>query len=163
MTSPIQASESNQQQRKVNRFTGRKMAGVLIAGFGVVVAVNFYMAGLAIGGFHGVVVENSYVASQEFNGWLEEAETAEALGWDAHSVRDRAGYVVVTTQDVPQGAVLAAELRRPLGTHEYAALTFAPLGEGRYRSNEQVADGRWTVRLLIQSGAQEWAQESELR
>ena len=42
-------------------FTGRDMAMVMVAGFGVVVAVNFYMASLAIGGFGGVVVENSYV------------------------------------------------------------------------------------------------------
>ena len=38
-------------------FTGRDMALVLVGGFGIVVAVNFFMASLATGGFHGVVVE----------------------------------------------------------------------------------------------------------
>ncbi|MGE0776676.1 MAG: FixH family protein, partial [Sphingomonadaceae bacterium] len=51
-------------------FTGRHMAIILIAFFGVVIAVNFYMARMAIGTFGGTVVDNSYVASQRFNGWL---------------------------------------------------------------------------------------------
>ncbi len=52
-------------------FTGKHMLGVMIAGFGIVAAVNFYMASLAVGGFHGIVVENSYVASQKFNDWID--------------------------------------------------------------------------------------------
>ena len=66
-------------------FTGRDMAMVMVAGFGVVVAVNFYMASLAIGGFGGVVVENSYVASQKFNGWLDEAREGRKLGYAARA------------------------------------------------------------------------------
>ena len=52
---------------------GRHIAVIFISGFGIVMAVNFYMAALATQGFGGVVVENSYVASQKFNGWLEKA------------------------------------------------------------------------------------------
>ena len=61
-------------------FTGRDMAMVMVAGFGVVVAVNFYMASLATNGFGGVVVENSYVASQKYNGWLAEAARRSKAG-----------------------------------------------------------------------------------
>ena len=55
------------------RFTGYHMAAILVAFFGVIIAVNMVMATLATRTFGGVVVENSYVASQEFNGWLKDA------------------------------------------------------------------------------------------
>lgn len=143
-------------------FTGKHMAAILVAGFSVVAVVNFYMASLAVGGFHGIVVENSYVASQHFNAWLKEAEEARALGWVAEAERDETGFVVVTTTDVPESAIVTAELRRPLGEREYATLGFGSMGEGRYRSTQPIGDGRWTMRLFIEAGGRKWAEESEL-
>ena len=64
-------------------FTGRHMALILVAGFGIVIAVNFLMAYLAARDFGGVVVENSYVASQNYNSWLKEADAQRQLGWEA--------------------------------------------------------------------------------
>lgn len=143
-------------------FTGRDMALILVGGFGIVVAVNFFMASLATGGFHGVVVENSYVASQKFNGWLEDAEKSRALGWEADLARDDEGRVVAATEGVPSGATLTAELRRPLGEHEFASLTFIETAEGVYRSSEAVPGGRWIARLEIVSDGQRWTGESRL-
>lgn len=149
-----------------NKFTGRHMAGVLVVGFGIVAAVNFYMAGLAAGGFHGVVVENSYVASQQFNDWLDEAEASRALGWSADLARDEAGFVSVRTHGVPQDARITADLRRPIGSREYASLTFAALSEGAeqhsFVSHSPVADGRWIIRIYIDADEEHWVEESEL-
>lgn len=144
-------------------FTGRHMAGVMIAGFGIVAAVNFTMASFATGGFHGVVVENSYVASQQFNGWLEQAKASRELGWTATVGKDEAGFLIVSAKDVPEQAVITAHLRRPLGEHAFAALEFEPAGAGMYRSVQPVAEGRWTIRLFIEAGEQRWAEESELK
>ncbi len=143
-------------------FTGRHMLGVMVGGFGIVIAVNFYMASLAIGGFHGIVVENSYVASQKFNGWLEEAEKSRALGWEAIAARDEAGHVVISTEGVPAGATVSAELRRPIGERDYASLTFTSQADGSFRSVETVSNGRWTMRLSITAGGENWTEESEL-
>lgn len=144
-------------------FTGRHMLAVFVAGFSIVIAVNLFMAYRAVGGFHGVVVENSYVASQNFNTWLDKAEKSRALGWDVRPERRRAdGRVVLDTAGVPAGAAITAELRRPLGAHEFTSLTFAPDGEGRWLSNEAVAEGRWTMRIAIAAPGQDWAGESEL-
>lgn len=143
-------------------FTGRHMFAILFVGFGIVAAVNFYMASLATGGFHGIVVENSYVASQKFNDWLDEAEEMRALGWQVEAGRDEAGHVVLATSEVPEGATITAELRRPLGEHEFADLTFVSTGAGEYRSAASVADGRWTMRLFIEAQGKKWAEESEL-
>ena len=51
-------------------FTGRHMAAIMVAFFGVVIVVNLLNARLASSTFGGEVVENSYVASQDFNRWL---------------------------------------------------------------------------------------------
>lgn len=142
--------------------TGRHIAMIFVAGFGIVAAVNFYMASLAVGGFHGVVVKNSYVASQKFNGWLEAAEASRALGWKASASRDQDGFVTVTTMDVPKDAEVTAELRRPIGEHAFASLTFARAEEGAFVSTTSVDKGRWTMRLTITSGDDIWTSESEL-
>lgn len=149
-------------QPKKAGFTGRHFAGIMIGGFAIVIAVNFYMASLAVGGFHGVVVENSYVASQHFNGWMEQAEASRALGWEATGSRDDAGHVVLSTANLPADATVTAELRRPLGAHEFAGLAFEPVADGGYRSTQPIAEGRWTMRLFIEAGGKKWAEESEL-
>ncbi len=96
-------------------FTGWHMTGILVAFFGVVIAVNLTMASYAVSTFGGVVVENSYVASQEFNGWLDEAKDERALGWSASVARDGAGHVTVVLAGAPDGVALSAEARHPLG------------------------------------------------
>ncbi|MEM7688468.1 MAG: FixH family protein [Pseudomonadota bacterium] len=143
-------------------FTGKHMAMAMVGGFGIVAAVNFYMASLAVGGFHGIVVENSYVASQKFNDWKDEADRMAALGWSASAARSADGFITVTTAGMPDGAVVSAQLRRPLGDREYAELSFAPLGDGRFRSLEPVSEGRWTMRLEVVAAGERWADESAL-
>ncbi|QIQ85398.1 FixH family protein [Erythrobacter sp.] len=148
--------------RRKGEFTGRHMALVLVGGFAIVAAVNFYMASRAVGGFHGVVVENSYVASQKFNTWLAEAEKARALGWEVRPGRGEDGHVLVETANVPAGARLEAELRRPIGTKQFETLVFNPLPDGLHRSTAPVDAGRWTMRLTITAGDDVWVGESEL-
>ncbi|WP_349512761.1 FixH family protein [Erythrobacter sp. NFXS35] len=148
---------------KRKEFTGKHMAMVFVAGFGIVIAVNLVMASFAVSGFHGVVVANSYVASQKFNGWLDKAEESRALGWEVRPERRTDGRVVLSTAGVPTGATVTADLRRPIGAKDFASLTFAHDGEGRWLSNEAVAHGRWTMRLAIAAAGQDWAGESELK
>src|SRR3546814_332952 len=64
------------------RFTGRHAAMILVAFFGVVIAVNIVMASFALSTFGGTVVDNSYVASQHYNQWLARADAQDRLGWD---------------------------------------------------------------------------------
>ena len=143
-------------------FTGRHMAIVMVSGFGVIIAVNLLMATLAVRGFGGVVVENSYVASQEFNGWLAEAERQNALGWSAEMRRDGAGRLKVRTNGVPSGAVAEASLRRPLGKPETASIVLSETPPGQFRSQAPVPPGRWLVRLTIRSGGETWQREDRI-
>lgn len=148
---------------KPGTFTGKHMAAVFVGGFGVVIAVNLVMASYAVDSFHGTVVDNSYVASQNYNDWLAKAETSRALGWQVASERRTDGRVVLETRGVPAGASITAAAERPLGARDAARLTFTETGQGRWISNEPLASGRWSLRMAIRAGAQEWAGESALR
>jgi nitrogen fixation protein FixH len=144
-------------------FTGRHMTMLLVGGFGIVIAVNFYMASHAISGFGGVVVPNSYVASQEFNGWLEEAEKQDALGWSAKITRADDGALAVQTEGAPDTAQVSAMIRRPLGVPEMADIAFSNAGAKRYVSAEPIAQGRWIVRLTIEDGVRAWSTEQQIQ
>lgn len=131
------------------RFTGWHFTGILVAGFGVVVAVNFFMASVAIGSFGGVVVENSYVASQKFNDWLAEAERSNALGWSARVSRDGEGRLLVTSEGLPDGATAYAELRHPLGKSDRISWQLRQADVNSFVSPQALPEGRWLVRLTL--------------
>lgn len=143
-------------------FTGRHMAVILIAFFGVIILVNLTMARFATSTFGGVVVENSYVASQEFNRWLEQAAASRALGWKAQAGRDARGRVTLQMSGAPADTVLSAIARHPLGREPDMELSFASLGNNRFVSHEVLAPGRWTLRLQAVSGATVWRDELRL-
>lgn len=147
---------------KSNVFTGKHMALVFVGGFGIVIAVNLVMASFAVGSFHGTVVDNSYVASQKFNGWMAQAEQSRALGWQVQPARLADGRIRVTTDGVPDGAIISAIARRPLGQRETVDLSFVPDGAGRWVTNEALAQGRWTLNLRVIGNGTTWSGESEL-
>jgi nitrogen fixation protein FixH len=134
------------------------MAALLLGFFGVIVAVNVAMAVFAVRTFGGKVVENSYVASQQFNSWLEEARTEEALGW-RRSVRLAEGRLLavsLSAADQPlAGALLTAAARHPLGREADIPLRFASAGPGRYESDRPLPAGRWYIQLRVVHGRDE--------
>lgn len=144
-------------------FTGRHMAAILVAGFGIVVAVNFAMASLANSTFGGIVVENSYVASQHFNRWLDEAKAQEALGWKLEASRRRDGRVIADLAGVPAYPVVTAVARHPLGRMPDAMLTFSRDAEGGYVSREVLPQGRWTLRFTVDAQGRTWRREQEVQ
>lgn len=120
--------------------TGRKVLGITLGAFGVVIGVNLTLAFQAVATFPGLEVRNSYVASQTF-----EAERAaqEGMGWTLDSAYDGAtlrltfrdaeglpapvrgldvlvGRATVARDDVrpafrPEGGTFAAPLALPAG------------------------------------------------
>lgn len=143
-------------------FTGWHFTAIMVAGFGIVVAVNLLMASLAVGSFGGVVVENSYVASQNYNRWLAEAARANTLGWRADIVRSGGGRLEVRTEGLPASAVVRAELRHPLGRELPLEWDLAPSGGGLFSSNGRLPEGRWIARVVITAGEREMRVEKPL-
>jgi len=143
--------------------TGRRVALFFVAGFGIVITVNFYMASLAVGGFSGVVVQNSYVASQEFNGWLKEADRQQALGWEARTTRAPTGHLEIATRGVPNGAMISGQVRRPLGQPDTRQIAFDASSDGKFVSTEPLPAGRWIIRLTITADNESWVSEAHLQ
>lgn len=144
-------------------FTGRHMAMILVAGFGVVIAVNLLMARLAVSTFGGVVVENSYVASQEFNTWLKAADQSRALGWEPRVARLADGRVQVDFAIGSSPLELNGIARHPLGRLPDTAIAFTSTRAGRFVSTAPLPAGRWTMRLEGRAGAQAWRGEVPLQ
>ncbi len=145
-------------------FTGKHMAVVLGAFFGVVITVNLAMARLASGTFGGVVVENSYVATQHFNRWLDEAEAQKALGWKVGVRRRADGRVALSLTGIPQGPVTVRALaRHPLGRMPDQPLTFARQADDSWLSAAPLPAGRWRLRLDVEAGGQGWRHEEDVQ
>lgn len=132
------------------RFTGWHMLAVLVAFFGIVIAVNVTMATLATQTFGGVVVENSYVASQHFNRWLKEAHAQDQLGWQLKA--DAKDGRVTARIDRVAGATVTATARHPLGLLANIELRFTETAPGEYVAQERLPAGRWRVHLHVVRG-----------
>ena len=131
------------------RFSGWHMTAILLAFFGVVVAVNMTMAMFATRTFGGVVVENSYVASQKYNGWLRAARKQDQLGWKITPTLDGKRRVLVSVN--ADGVQVSGFARHPLGRAADVPLTFG----ADLRSNQALPPGRWAVHLVARRGNDE--------
>jgi nitrogen fixation protein FixH len=147
-------------------FTGRHMTAILVAGFGVVVAVNLTMATLASSTFGGIVVENSYVASQHFNRWLDEADKEKALGRRIDASRRADGRVAarLAGKALPgiAGTRVTAIARHPLGRLADVPLTFREQPGGEWVSAEALPAGRWTLRFEVSAQGRTWRAEEPI-
>jgi nitrogen fixation protein FixH len=149
----------------MRRFTGWHMTGIIVAMFGIVIAVNFLMAGYAIGTFGGTVVDNSYVASQRFNQWLGEARAQRRLNWAVDATVEP-GRIVVVTARGPGGAmndaVVAVVATHPLGRLPQQALAFRRDGEGRFVATRPLPAGRWLLLVDVRDGGREARYNDEI-
>lgn len=147
-----------------SELTGRKVAAIFIAFFGVVMAVNFTMARFATSTFGGVVVDNSYVASQHFNTWLVAAREQKALGWNAALARLPDDRVVMRMTGAPvSGLAVTAVARHPLGRAPDQPLKLVRALDGAFVSAAALPPGRWLVRIEARVGGTTWRDERELR
>jgi nitrogen fixation protein FixH len=133
-----------------SRLTGRKMTGIFLAFFGVVIAVNMLMATIATRTFGGVVVENSYVASQKYNDWLAQSRRQDQLGWKV--VPGVSTDRRVTVEVSVAGTKVDGVAKHPLGRLPDVPLRFHRFGD-RFVSDAALPAGRWHVQLTIARGA----------
>lgn len=135
------------------RFTGFHMLFVMVAFFGVVIAVNLVMATNAIRSFGGVVVQNSYVASQQFNGWIAQGREQQKLGWQAQAAPAPDGALAVTLTGPTgplDGALVAVSAEHPLGRLPGQTLVLTGVGQGRYLARHTLPPGRWKLNIQAQ-------------
>jgi len=147
-------------------FTGRHMATILIAFFGVVITVNFIMARYALSTFGGTVVDNSYVASQHYNEWLARATAQDRLGWERSVTIDpdrRIRLKIRKDGAILNGLRVRATLSHPLGRVEPRPLHFLAARDGSLLSVETLPAGRWRIDLTVRRGADEGRYREDLQ
>jgi nitrogen fixation protein FixH len=140
-------------------FTGRHMLAIMLAFFGLVIAVNVTMAVVAGSTWTGFVVRNSYVASQEFNGKVAAARAQDALGWKAElAIADGQARLTLFDRD---GAPLAMErteivLRNPASDADDRTIVLDADGEAM-SARVDVRDGLWVVEIdALVPGHEPW-------
>lgn len=141
--------------RDTFRFTGRHMLAVMLAFFGVIIAVNATLAFVANSSWTGFVVQNSYIASQEFNRKVEEGRRQAALGWRSElTIAD--GTLRFALADGEGRAVAlaggSAAFRRPASDAQDLTITLAPQGGGVLEGVAAKGDGVWIVEVLADAG-----------
>lgn len=141
-------------------FTGRHMLMILIAFFGVIIAVNFTMAYLANATWTGLVVKNSYVASQEFNAKAARAEAQIARGWvyDLDLSGGRVGFTLTSNSGAPIVAkAVSVTFKRPVSDREDVTVVLSRTADGRWEAAHPLADGAWIAVIDADVGeAEPW-------
>ena len=145
-------------------FTGRHMAMIMVAFFGVVIAVNITMATLARQTFGGTVVDNSYVASQQYNGWLAAARAQDALGWAAGISLDAVRHpVLAITPAAGAGFTASGVASHKLGRAPAIDLAFVADDAGRLVARQALPPGRWQVAITLRRAGQSAHLAAELQ
>lgn len=129
---------------------GHHVLAMILAFFGVIIAVNFVMAYLAESTWSGLVVENGYVASQSFNSDLAKAKAQEALGWNVGFTADKSD-IKITFADAKGANIdsltLTGKLQRTVTDKEDQVLSFGWMGSGTYVAPARLAPGLWEVEI----------------
>ena len=140
---------------KSREFTGRHMLAIILAFFGVVIAVNLTMATLASTSWTGLVVENTYVASQQFNKKAEEGRAQAALGWTG-KLTIAAGEVRYSLTDAGGKPVtlhgVKVLFRHPAYEKEDKAITLAIASGQDFAAQHTPRDGVWIVEVDADAG-----------
>ncbi|EKF17592.1 FixH family protein [Nitratireductor pacificus] len=140
---------------KQKEFTGWHMLAIMIAFFGVVIAVNLTMAFYASSSWTGLIVKNSYVASQTFNERTAEGREQAALGWTGELMvkGDAITYRLVDASGstIPLDSV-AVVMHRPVTADEDIALTLERRADGTFGIDHGPGDGTWVINITAEAG-----------
>lgn len=143
------------QSAPSGEFTGRHMLLVMLAFFGVIIAVNVTMATFANTSWSGLIVKNSYVASQHFNAQAQAARAQAALGWTGTIgyVGGTFRYTLADASGTPVTlAASEAFFRRPVDDRHDQTIPMAPEGRGAVAGSIDLRDGIWIVEIAAAAG-----------
>jgi nitrogen fixation protein FixH len=145
------------------QLTGRMVLAMLLAFFGVVIAVNVTMMKLAIGTLPGTEVDSAYSASLGYEKEIAAARAQDARRWevDAHVERAAGGAALLqlTAHDKEgrpvTGLKFAGRFERPADKRADQAIELSEVGVGVYRGRlDAVAPGQWDLVLEGDQGGQ---------
>src|SRR6266568_2945702 len=136
--------------------TGRKVLFMLVAFFGVVIAVNMTMMKLAILTLPGTEVDSAYSAGLAYEKEITAAHDQDARNWkvDAHVQRSGQGGATLQIEardkngQPMSGLKFQGRFERPTDRRADLPVTLAEVGIGIYRgSAPAIAPGQWDLVL----------------
>jgi len=136
--------------------TGRKVLFMLVAFFGVVIAVNMVMMKLAILTLPGTDVDSAYSASLAYENEIAAAHDQDARNWkvDAHIQRSADGGATLQVEARDNsgkpmtGLKFHGRFERPTDRRADQPVTLAETGNGIYRGSASlIAPGQWDLVL----------------
>lgn len=141
------------------QLTGHHVLIILLAFFGIIIAVNVTMAKLAISTLPGTEVDSPYAASLAYEKEIAAAHDQDARKWrvDAHIERARGGTVLqVEARDKAgrplTGLSFKGRFERPTDKRADLAVALDEVGIGIYRGRlDGIAPGQWD--LVLEAGA----------
>lgn len=125
------------------RITGRDVLLILIAFFGITIAVNVAMATFAVRTFSGEDAPRSYMIGLHYNEMLAARAAQRTIDWSADltAARMADGSVIIAVDlrddraKAVTGLALEGVLRLPATSREDHALTFGEVAPGRYEAH----------------------------
>lgn len=141
------------------QLTGHHVLIILLAFFGIIIAVNVTMAKLAISTLPGTEVDSPYAASLAYEKEIAAAHDQDARKWrvDAHIERAGGGTVLqVEARDKAgrplTGLSFKGRFERPTDKRADLAVALDEVGIGVYRGRlDGIAPGQWD--LVLEAGA----------
>jgi nitrogen fixation protein FixH len=144
-----------------SRITGPRVLLMLVAFFGVIIAVNVVFIVEAVGTFSGEDKQDPYLQGIDYNHTIAEHEAQAKLGWRATIDAGRDGRGLATMAIAVRrddgtpvtGLRLAGLLRHPADQHLDKPLTFAEAAPGRYVAQiARVRAGAWDAIIRAKGG-----------
>lgn len=141
------------------RLSGRAILLMLLAFFGVVLAVNAVFVAFALRSFTGLSTERPYQRGLEWNRELAAVAAQKSRGWSvsAEVVADGGeARILVSFADAAgrplDGLTVRGELRRPASQGSDVAAPLAAEGDGRYGAAVTLPlRGQWDLRIEAQA------------
>jgi nitrogen fixation protein FixH len=138
------------------QLTGRHVLIMLVAFFGIIIAVNVTIAKLAISTLPGTEVDSPYAASLAYGKEITAAHNQDARKWevDAHIDRGADGAAVLQVQARDKtgrpltGLKFEGRFERPTDKRADQAVALDEVGIGIYRGRfNEIAPGQWDLVL----------------
>lgn len=160
------SSKNEAMPRPQGKFTGKHLLAIMVAFFGVIIAVNFTMAWFASNSWTGLVVSNSYVASQHFNEELEAAREQKARGWKS-AIAYRENRLSLKLVDQSENPVILDRLKavagRPATEIADRTVDFQYAGGGLWIAETELGHGLWKLDITGSKGDKPYRLDARMR
>ncbi len=144
------------EKKNTGEFTGRHMALIMVAFFGVIISVNGFMAYMATASWTGILAKNGYVASQDFNAALAVRRTQDRLGFQSLLHYDDKTIVFSFRDSSDQALVgfdVNLQIGRPVNENEDRRYVLKEARPGIYSQKLKLAPGQWNADIFANDKA----------